>query len=305
MQTIVLTLAFVSYQSSIFQMSYSEIRKDVQLNKPTSFSPELDIFAHHFASGPLLPGALSALLLAEVCGGTDWCLKKINGLRFRKPLTPNLQISFSNELIEESSTERKCAGKIMSGNDVIADGVFAFSREELGHATESKPEPQSEFWKACQIREYLPHGEPIVLIDKLVDVNYPAEVQEYLTNQTAAGLDQAKLVGTKIHTRSYLKPNTYWLDEGVLPSSILSELVAQAGALTLAPLFTGAKPQVALLGSDTEYFALAKAGDTIDTYIELTRAKRMGPACMIVFKSECYVGTTKIAQVSINAMANF
>lgn len=286
-------------------MSYIELRKDVQLNRTTSFAPELDIFTHHFPKDPLLPGAMSALLLSEVCGGQDWSLTKIKGLRFRKPLLPSLEISFACDVMQESPTEKICAGKIMSGADIIADGQFTFSRNELAHANAAQPEEKAGYWKSCQIREYLPHGEPIVLIDQLVEVNYPTEIQEYLSGQNAASLEQSKLVGTKIHTRSNLKPENFWLDEGVLPSSILSELVAQAGALTLAPFFTGAKPQVALLGCDTEYFALAKAGSTIDTYLELTRAKRLGNMSMIIFKSECFVGSTKIAQVSLNAMASF
>jgi 3-hydroxymyristoyl/3-hydroxydecanoyl-(acyl carrier protein) dehydratase len=287
-------------------MNYIEIRKDLQLNRPLSFAPELDIFTHHFPTNPLLPGALSGVLLAEICGGQEWSLRKITGLRFRKPLIPDLSVSFSCNVIEESSTEKTCAGKILSGTDTIADGEFAFSKSPLSLAAGSAPETKTGFWNSTQIRQYLPHGEPIVLIDQLVEVNYPAEIQDYLSGKSDAGIDQTKLVGTKIHTRSTLKPNNFWLDDKVLPSSVLSELVAQAGALTLAPFFTGAKPEVALLGCDTEFFAQAKEGDTIDTYLELTRAKRLGKtANMIIFKSECFVGTTKIAQVSLNAMATF
>jgi len=286
-------------------MNYPEIRKDIQLNSLHSFAPELDIFTHHFPSGPLLPGALSALLLAETCGGPNWSLTKINGLRFRKPLTPNLQITFSCDVMTESATEKTCSGKILNGSDTIADGQFTFSREKLDLAGSSQPEAKTCYWKSCQIREYLPHGEPIVLIDQLLEVAYPSEVQDSLSGKSQSPLDQAKLVGTKIHTRSMLEPDNFWLDNGVLPSALLSELVAQAGALTLAPFFTGDKPQVALLGCDTEYFALAEAGNTIDTYVELTRAKRLGAMTMIIFKSECFVGPTKIAQVSLNAMASF
>ena len=287
-------------------MNYTEIRKDVQLNRTISFSPELDIFTHHFPSSPLFPGALSALLLAETCGGPDWSLKKINGLRFRKPLLPNLPIILSCNVVHESPTEKLCAGKIASGADTIADGEFAFTRNELSLTMESRLESKTGVWTASQIREYLPHGEPIVLIDQLVEANYPSEIQDSISGKNGSNLDQTKLVGTKIHTRSTLRPENFWLDQNALPSSVLSELVAQAGALTLAPFFTGTKPQVSLLGCDTEYFALAKRGDTIDTFIELTRVKRLGKINnMIIFKGECYVGQIKIAQVSLNAMAIF
>jgi len=287
-------------------MNYTEIRKDLKSNGTISYSPELDIFTHHFPKSPLLPGALSGLLLAETCGGPDWSLRKIKGLRFRKPLTPNLAFMLACSIVQESPTEKTCAGKILSGTDTIADGEFVFTKSELSQTTATKLETKTGFWNSAQIRKYLPHGEPIVLIDQLVEVHYPSEIQDYLSGKSDSIIDQTKLVGTKIHTSSTLKPDNFWLDKKVLPSSILSELVAQAGALTLAPFFTGAKPEVALLGCDTEFFALAKEGDTIDTFLELTRAKRLGKSSnMIIFKSECFVGDTKIAQVSLNAMATF
>lgn len=287
-------------------MNYIEIRKAAQLNDTVSFSSDLDIFTHHFPTAPLLPGALSGLLLAESCGGPKWSLKKIKGLRFRKPLTPDLPVTISSSLIHESSTEKICTGKILSGSDIIADGEFEFASDVLALAKGARSETKRCFWSAAQIREFLPHGEPIVLIDELVESTYPIEIQNFLDGKSADNLDQAKLVGTKIHTRSLIKPENFWLDSNVLPSSVLSELVAQAGALTLAPFFSGTKPQVALLGCDTEYFALVEAGATIDTYVELTRVKRLGKmANMIIFKGECYIGETKIAQVNLNAMANF
>lgn len=287
-------------------MSYLEIRKAAQLNHAVSFSPELDIFTHHFPTSPLLPGALSALILAETCGGPHWSLKKIQSLRFRKPLTPNLPITLSCNVTHESSAEKICTGKILSGTDTIADGEFTFTLSKLAQPKGASPEPKTGFWTASQIRDYLPHGEPIVLIDQLVEIHYPAEIQDSLSGPNAANLDQSKLVGTKIHTRSTLQPNNFWLDKTLLPPSVLSELVAQAGALTLAPFFSGTKPEVALLGCDTEYFALAGAGATIDTFVELTRVKRLGKmGNMIIFKSTCYIGPTKIAEVSLNAMANF
>lgn len=253
-----------------------------------------------------MPGALSSVLLAESCGGRDWSLRKINGLRFRKPLTANLPIMISCKIMQESPYEKTCSGKIFSGTDTIADGEFTFSKVELLLTGGSRPETRAPQWTASQIRDYLPHGEPIVLIDQLVDAHYPSEIQNYLSGQNKSDLDQTKLVGTKIHTRSTLKPESFWLDQKVLPSSVLSELVAQAGALTLAPFFAGTKPEVSLLGCDTEYFALAEEGATIDTYVELTRVKRLGKVSnMILFKSECFIGPTKIAQVSLNAMASF
>lgn len=287
-------------------MNYIEIRKAAQLKDTVSFSSDLDIFAHHFPTAPLLPGALSGLLLAESCGGPEWSLKKIKGLRFRKPLTPDLPITISSNLIHKSPTEKLCAGKILSGSDIIADGEFEFASDVLSLANGASSETKRCFWSADQIREFLPHGEPIVLIDELVESTYPSEIQNFLEGENTDNLDQSKLVGTKVHTRSLIKPDNFWLDSNVLPSSVLSELVAQAGALTLAPFFSGAKPQVSLLGCDTEYFALVEAGAMIDTYVELTRAKRLGKmANMIIFKGECYIGKTKIAQINLNAMASF
>lgn len=297
-------------------MNYLEFRKSAPVDRPVSFSPELEIFTHHFPSSPLLPGALSAVMLADSCGGPAWSLKKINGLRFRKPLTPNLPVTISCSLREESITEKVCIGKILSGVDTIADGEFIFSKMELSQAPSlcvsqvdrlgNQSHAPVGQWTASQIREYLPHGEPIVLIDQLVEALYPKEIENYLSGQDCFELDQAKLVGTKIHTRSTLKPESFWLDQKVLPSSVLSELVAQAGALTLAPFFKGTKPQVSLLGCDTEYYALAEEGATIDTFVELTRVKRLGKMSnMIIFKSECFIGATKIADVSLNAMASF
>ncbi len=287
-------------------MNYSEIRTAAQLDTPASFSPELEIFTHHFPSSPLLPGALSGLLLAETCGGANWSLNKISGLRFRKPLTPNLPVVFSCKVLQESPAEKVCAGKILSASETIADGEFTFTKVPLSQAKGSRDKSNVAFWTSAQIREYLPHGEPIVLIDELVEVRYPIEIQEALSGKNEFSLDQAQLVGTKVHTKSNLEPENFWLDQKLLPSAILSELVAQAGALILAPFFKGTKPQVSLLGCDTEYFALAEAGATIDTFVDLTRAKRLGKmGNMILFSGECYVGQTKIAQVNLNAMASF
>lgn len=253
-----------------------------------------------------MPGALSAFLLSEKCGGPDWSLKKINGLRFRKPLTADIPIEFSCSITRESPDEKICAGKILSGTETIADGEFSFSKVRFSLTNGAKAQPKVPQWTASQIRAYLPHGEPIVLIDELVDAQYPPEIQSYLSGEKKTELDQTKMVGTKIHTRSTLKPESFWLDQRVLPSSVLSELVAQAGALTLAPFFEGTKPEVALLGCDTEYFALAEEGATIDAFVELTRVKRLGKISnMIIFKSECYIGATKIADISLNAMASF
>lgn len=287
-------------------MDYIEIKKAAHLDRAVSFPNEMDIFNHHFPSSPLLPGALSALILAEACGGTDWFLIKINGLRFRKQLIPNLPITVSCQVIQESSNEKTCLGKILSGNDTFADGEFVYSSQKLLSAKLSRLESKSGVWNSSQIRQYLPHGEPIVLIDQLVEAHYPVEIQNYLSSEKTLVLDQCQLVGTKIHTRSALDSKNYWLDQNILPSPVLSELVAQAGALTLAPFFNGSKPQVSLLGCDTEYFAEAEQGATVDTFLELTRVKRLGKTGnMIIFKSECYVGHTKIAHVNLNAMASF
>ncbi|MBK9323457.1 MAG: hypothetical protein IPM97_11050 [Bdellovibrionaceae bacterium] len=287
-------------------MNYSEIRSAARLASPASFSSKLEIFAHHFPRNPLLPGALSGLLLAENCGGTDWSLKKIKGLRFRKPLTPDLPVVFTSFVAQESANEKVCSGKILSGNDTIADGDFTFTKVALPLIRESRLKSDAGFWTATQIREYLPHGETIVLIDELVEVHYPPEIQDALSGQKELNLDQAQLIGTRIHTKSDLEANNFWLDQNILPSTILSELVAQAGALILAPFFKGTKPQVSLLGCDTEYFGLAAVGATIDTFVELTRVKRLGKlGNMILFSGECYVGQVKIAQISFNAMASF
>jgi 3-hydroxymyristoyl/3-hydroxydecanoyl-(acyl carrier protein) dehydratase len=287
-------------------MNYLEILKDARLNTAFSLSSKLDIFAHHFPGSPLLPGALSGVLLTENCGGPGWSLKKISGLRFRKPLTPELPITMACIVKHESPLEKVCAGKIQSGSDTIADGEFTFTKAELARVNGAKPEPAKCSWTLSQIHEYLPHGKPIVLVDQLIEASYPSEIQDALAGNGAVSLDQAKLVGTKIHARSKLKSDNFWLHCQILPSPILSELVAQVGALTLAPFFTGKKPQVSLLGCDTEYFAVASDGATIDTYVELTRVKRLGSESnMIIFKGQCYVGDTEIAQVNLNAMASF
>lgn len=284
----------------IIGMNYIEIRNAARRGSLVSFSSGMDIFTHHFPENPLLPGALSAQLMIESCGCEGWSLKKINGLRFRKPLTPELVVSISCTVTRESETEKICTGKIQSGIDIIADGEFVFVRAALSRASGAHAGSMNCVWNVSQIREYLPHGETIVLIDELVEVRHPSNMK------TTAGLDQSKLVGTKIHTRSMLKPKSFWLDQNEFPPSVLAELVAQASALTLAPFFTGTKPRVSLLGCDTEYFALAQEGATIDTFLELTRIKRLGKSGnMIIFKSECYAGETKLAEISLNAMASF
>lgn len=286
-------------------MNYSELKKSAQMNQAFSLSSDLDVFTHHFPGSPLLPGALSALLLAETFGGSNWTLKKINGFRLRKPLLPNGPVSMTCTSQQETETQISCTGKIFNGADTFADGEFVFEKSKLAVANGSTAEPAVWTWTAAKIREYLPHGEPIVLIDQLVSAIYPQEILDLLAGPNAADLDQTKLVGTKVHTRSKLSPGNFWLNQGTLPSPVLSELVAQAAALTLAPFFTGTKPQVSLLGCDTEYFALAGEGSTIDTFVELTRAKRLGQSNMMIFKSECRIGDTKIASVNLNAMATF
>lgn len=297
-------------------MNYLEFRKAAQTTLSSSFSSGLDVFSHHFKGSPLLPGALSALLISEVCGGESWMLKKIIGLRFRKPLTPDLQFTVSSSVVEESKVHKICLGQIISDDGIIADGKFEFI---LRNSDQTQPDIMDSLgaspgitksaaliWTGAQIREYLPHGELIVLIDELVDAQYPAGIKDYLEGSQSSGLDQAQLLGTKVHTRSILSKDNFWLDEKTFPLPILSELVAQAGALTLAPFFKGTKPQVSLLGCDTEYFAQVSEGAIIDTHLELTRVKRLGSSHnMIIFKSECFVGPSKVAQINLNAMASF
>lgn len=287
-------------------MNYNELKTAALSTHPISLRPEMDIFTHHFPVTPLLPGALSALLISEVCGGSGWSLHKMNGVRFRKPLLPNVAVTISCNVTNETATEKTCAGKIQSGTDTIADGEFVFAKTSLAPAPGVGSEAGKYIWSAAQIREYLPHGEPIVLIDELVSAEYPQIIKDQLADPSAPELDQANLVGTKVHTRTKLRAGGFWLDGKTLPSPILSEMVAQAAALTLSPFFKGTKPEVALLGCDTEYFGLAQEGSTIDTRVELTRVKKLGKtANMILFKSECFIGTTKIAHVNLNAMANF
>ena len=286
-------------------MDYQKLESTMRV-EPSTLSADLEIFALHFPGNPLLPGALSAFLLSEKGGDLQWSLKKINGLRFRKPVLPNIPLTVSCPVTSESSTEKVCAGKISSGVDTLADGEFTFEKRAFPQVKGAKPEPDSFIWGAGQIREYLPHGESIVLIDKLVSADYPQIIRDQISGKVAKPLDQADLVGTRVHTRSKLNFDNFWLNKNCFPSPVLSELVAQAGALTLAPFFKGTKPQVSLLGCDTEYFAIAQEGSIIDTFVELTRVKRLGKtANMILFKSECFVGDTKIAHVNLNAMASF
>lgn len=287
-------------------MLYTELLKKIDNTENCTLSPDLDIFTHHFPGNPILPGALSGVILSEACGGPDFSLTQIKGLRFRKPLTPGLSFSVQCETKEETSSLKICDAKIISGPDTIADGTFYFSKTKLPQAHQSSPLAQSFVWSENQINEYLPHGNPIILIHKLVEVHYPAEINDHISGNGVASLDQSKLVGTKIKAQSQIQSDNYWLKEKILPSPVLSELVAQAGALTLAPLFSGSKPQVTLLGCDTEYFAEAHAGATIETSVELSKVKRLGKlGNMIFFTGECFVGGKKIANVKLNAMAVF
>lgn len=287
-------------------MNYIDIKKEAQVVRSISFSSDLDIFTHHFPDMPLLPGALSALLLSETCGGPEWTLSHIGGLRFRRPLVPNLPVTITCSVTNESASEKKCSGRIGSETETIADGEFTFTRNPFAVAEGKSSDAPVCFWNSSQIRDYLPHGEPIVLIDRFVTADYPQEIRDTLDGKNEFELDQAKLLGTKIHTTSNLNRGSYWLDQKGLPSPILIELVAQAGALTLAPFFKGTKPQVSLLGCDTEFFAQAEEGAKIDTFVELTRVKKLGKSAnMIIFKCQCFVSDTKIASISLNAMASF
>jgi 3-hydroxymyristoyl/3-hydroxydecanoyl-(acyl carrier protein) dehydratase len=287
-------------------MNYSELKKTTQKSPPYSFASNLEVFSHHFPGQPLMPGALSGQLLAEACRLPGWFLVKIAGLRFRKPLTPDLPIEIVCLTKEESATARVCYGSILNGVDIVADGEFTFSREPLSRFTGASPGTDLCIKTSVEIREYLPHGEPIVLVDKLVELTFPVEVQKYFEEDNTEKLDQSKLVGTRVHTRTNLEVDNYWLDGTVLPSPILSELVAQAGALTLAPFFKGTKPQVSLLGCDADYYGLAEVNGAIDTFVDLTRVKRLGNiGNMILFSGKCFVAGVKIADVKINAMAMF
>lgn len=108
-----------------------------------------------------------------------------------------------------------------------------------------------------QIKQVIPHRDPFLLIDEIVDME----------------------VGIKVHARKYIKEEDFWFkghfpEYPVTPGVLMIEMLAQAGAVCLLskPEFKG---KIGLFGGidKAKFRRQVVPGDVLDLEVEITRTR--------------------------------
>ncbi|MCF7791866.1 MAG: 3-hydroxyacyl-ACP dehydratase FabZ [Victivallales bacterium] len=228
-----------------------------------------DFFNGHFPNQPIMPGVLQVEAAQQVASiavrdtldpenNLDIYIKSMRKVKFRNPVLPGdrLFISVKIRKIESNEAEIEFLNKSHSG--VCTQGFIVLSTRPRKYHIK-KPELFQDYNRTDNIemdlntlKKYMPHRYPFLFIDYIHSIK---------DNQITA-----------VKNVTYNDPimHTYSPEYSVLPATIQSEIIAQAGcAPTLARPDNGGK--IALFGSiqKAEFYHPIHPGDKLIIKLDL------------------------------------
>lgn len=189
-------------------------------------------FQGHFPNQPIMPGVLqvetmfqlSQLLIQDELNPTgekDVYLQKLSRIKFRRPVLPGDRLRVESELIgiTEGIAEFKVSAHTASG--LSSQGtMFIATREKTLPKTIQTEFDEYDFsdkvaMNTMKLCEFIPHRFPFLFIDYVVSI------------------DGGDSIAVKNVTGNEPMYFGYQKDYPVLPSSVQSEIMAQAGCIDM------------------------------------------------------------------------
>ena len=232
-----------------------------------------EFFNGHFPDHPIMPGVLqveAAYQLASIAlkkeldpeGKCDIYVKSMNKIKFRNPVGPGDRLLVSLDIKNIENNEASLSFINTSNSGVCTQGNFFLSTRPKEYDIKV-PELFNEYDKTDDIemdvnklKEYMPHRYPFLFIDYIKSIK------------------GEKITAIKNITYNDSIMHTYSPGYSVLPATIQSEILAQAGCAEILSRPENAG-KIALFGAipKAEFYHSIHPGDQLR--IELNLPKKM------------------------------
>ena len=115
----------MSLLNSLYDIVESQKSKE-QSTFVIRFKPSHPIFAGHFPGHPVVPGAVLVQIAEELAGvfvGSTVCFNAIRNLKFRQPITPDMEVTLC---IEKGASDNTFNFHLSTFNSVNASFIVTY-----------------------------------------------------------------------------------------------------------------------------------------------------------------------------------
>lgn len=254
-----------------------------------NFTANEEFFVGHFPVHPIVPGVLHVEAMRQLCccclpgDARAKRIKKLEKVKFRRPILPGDRMVVEAELIESSDDQWvfKAAAKTVSG--VCSEASITICKDEQGVAPINEmPKLDGEFTRTAdihmdtdQVMKLMPHRFPFLLID------YVAKVED------------SKIIAVK-----NISANEPYIDAGfdTVPDSLMCEIAAQSGCASVLSRPENAGKLGFFMAIDrAEFIRQVRIGEQMIIEIDLPPSKsRFGKGSGVI-----RVGEEVVAEIAL------
>jgi UDP-3-O-[3-hydroxymyristoyl] N-acetylglucosamine deacetylase/3-hydroxyacyl-[acyl-carrier-protein] dehydratase len=201
----------------------------------------------------------------------------------------NLELYFDNECARHKLLDvigdlalcgKRIKGRVIASkpghrpNTIFAQALKDAWKKNQAGAPEYDPEA-TPLLDTIQIKEYLPHRYPFLMVDKILTIN------------------ESEVIGIKNVTQNEPFFQGHFPDEPVMPGVLLIEAMAQTGGLLVLRQLEGKYSTYFIRVDNAKFRKKVVPGDTLIFKVTLTSPIRRGIATM---KGVTYVGNKIVAE---------